>query len=509
MKAFFPTLLVALLATSMVAIPALATTDPVAAWNTTQPDQPAIVLVQNATIWTSAEAGNLENADLLIRAGKITEIGTDLTAPADAVVIDASGKHVTAGLIDAHSHSAIIGGVNEATNISTAEVRIGDVVNGESVQIYRQLAGGVTAISLLHGSANSIGGQNHVIKMRWGATPEELTFTDAPEGIKFALGENPKQSNWGLPDELMRYPQTRQGVEQSIRERFQAAVDYRDAWAEWRAKSQAGERLAPPRKDLNLDAMVEIMDGTRLVHSHSYRGDEILMLIRLAEEFGFTVATFQHVLEGYKVADELAAHGAGASAFSDWWAFKYEVRDAIPWAGAIMWDRDVLVSFNSDSSELARRMNLEAAKAVRYGGVPEAEALKFVTLNPAIQLGIDTWVGSLEVGKDADFVIWNGHPLSTLSRADQTWVDGRKYFDRERDLVLREEIIAERTALLDKVRAASESEDGEDSGPPTELETPSWLVWQDAHDEYCFAHDHDHGHGHDEHAHHHTTGEDH
>ena len=412
-----------------------------------QPAQPDVLLVRHATIWTSGPQGRIEDADLLVRKGIVAAVGRGLEAPAGAVVVDATGKHLTPGLIDAHSHTAITGGVNEATNTVTAEVRIGDVLDPEDVDLYRELAGGLTAANLLHGSANAIGGQNQVIKLRWGADPEGLRFAGAPPGIKFALGENPKQSNWNV--EKRRFPQTRQGVEEAIRERFTAARDYRRRWDEYR-KAGAKDRV-PPRRDLQLEALGEILDGKRLVHAHSYRADEILMLLGVAESFGFRVATFQHVLEGYKVADEIAAHGAGASMFSDWWAYKYEVIDAIPWNGAIMQRRGVVVSFNSDSDELARRLNLEAAKAVRYGDLPEDEALKFVTINPARQLGIDRRVGSLEPGKDADFAIWSGHPLSTYSVCEQTWIDGRKYFDRADDLTKRREVAAERSALLAKL----------------------------------------------------------
>lgn len=468
-----------LLAAPLLTAPALAGTGDPSGWMNTLPEQPDHVLVRGATVWTSGPEGILENADLLVEGGIIRAVGSGLEAPEGALVIDGAGKHLTPGLIDAHSHSAILGGVNESTNVVTAEVRIGDVIDSESVQIYRQLAGGVTAVNLLHGSSNAIGGQNAVIKLRWGATPDELLFAEAPQGVKFALGENPKQSNF-TPDEP-RYPQTRPGIEQVIRQAFLAARDYRaehaaHATAETaEPRGRGGRRDAPetpptvpPRRDLQLEAIVEMIEGSRLIHSHSYRADEILMLLRLTEEFGTKVSSLQHVLEGYKVADEIAAHGAGASTFSDWWAYKYEVVDAIPHNGAILWDRGVVTSFNSDSSELARRLNLEAAKAVRYGGVPEDEALKFVTLNPAIQLGIEEWVGSLEVGKHADFTLWSGHPLSTYTICEQTWVDGRRYFDRVHDLEMRQKVQAERQALLDKVRAASasneEAEDGEGKG---------------------------------------------
>ena len=458
-----PLLALALCGLAVSAGPVLAQgiTEP-SAWAVSQPEQPKSILVQGATIWTSGPEGILENADLLIREGEIAAVGQSLSAPAGALVIDGFGKHVTPGLIDAHSHTAIAGSVNEGTNITTAEVRIADVINPDDINIYRQLAGGLTAVNILHGSANSIGGQNAVAKLRWGASAQDMLIHSAPQGVKFALGENPKQSNWGDNSNL-RYPQTRQGVEQSIRERFLAAQAYQARRQAYEAAGGAKSNLVPPRRDLQLDAVVEMLAGERLVHSHSYRADEILMLLGLSEEFGFTIATFQHVLEGYKVADELAAHGAGASTFSDWWAYKFEVIDAIPYNGAIMHDRGVVVSFNSDSDELARHMNLEAAKAVRYGGVSEAEALKFVTLNPAIQLRIDDRTGSLEKGKDADFVIWNGHPLSTLSMCEQTWIDGRKYFDREDELAARQALEDERKALIAKVLASKKSDESAES----------------------------------------------
>jgi imidazolonepropionase-like amidohydrolase len=461
-------------------------------WKNAQPPQPDVLVVRHATIWTSGPQGKVADADLLVRKGKVVAVGAHLAAPAGAVEIDATGKHVSPGIFDPHSHSDIVGNVNEGTNIVTSEVRIEDVVNAESIAIYRELAGGVTTVNLLHGSANAIGGQNAVVKLRWGAAPEDLFF-GAPQGIKFALGENPKQSNFGGggggEDARRRYPQTRQGVEQVIRETFLAARDYQRRWDEYR-KDPRADRV-PPRRDLQLDAVVEILNGKRLVHSHCYRADEILMLMRLAEEFGFRVATLQHVLEGYKVADEIAAHGAGGSTFSDWWAYKDEALDAIPYNGAIMWQRGVVTTFNSDSNELARRLNLEAAKAVRYGNVPETEALKFVTLNSAKQFHVDDRIGSLEPGKDADFVIWSGSPLSTYSVAEQTWIDGRKYFDRAEDLKHREEIARERAALVAKVKAESKTEtktEGKRDGKgkdkekakdakPSEEKPPSYILW--------------------------------
>lgn len=437
-------------ATPKTEIPArvLPATYPAGDFGVVRSAAPTVVLVKNATIWSSAAAGKLDASDMLVRNGKIAAIGKNLSAPAEAVVIDAAGKHVTPGIIDAHSHTAISGGVNEPTSSITAEVRVGDVIDATDVSIYRQLAGGVTAANLLHGSANTIGGQNQVIKFRWGSDAEGLKLANAMPGIKFALGENVKQSNWENAN--TRYPQTRMGVEQILRDGFQAARHYREQHATFK---QSGKGV-PPRRDLQLDTLVEILEKKRVIHIHSYRADEILMFARLAKEFDFTVATFQHVLEGYKVADAMAGIGAGGSTFSDWWAYKMEVIDAIPDNAAIMHKAGVITTLNSDSDELARRLNTEAAKAVRYGGIAETEALKFVTLNAAKQLRVDDRVGSLEVGKDADFVIWNAPPLSTFALAEETWIDGRRYFDRASDLALREAARKERARLIAKAQAA-------------------------------------------------------
>jgi imidazolonepropionase-like amidohydrolase len=418
-------------------------------WRMARPEQPAVLLVRNATLWTSGPQGILPGTDLLVRNGRIAAIGKGLAAPAGATVIDASGKHVAPGIIDEHSHAAILGNVNECTNSLTCEVRVQDVINSESLNLYRQIAGGTTMIHLLHGSCNSIGGQAALIKNKWGALPEELFMADAPGTVKFALGENPKQSNFGV-ERTNRYPKTRAGVEQTIREAFVRAQDYTRAQAEWRA----GRRVLPPRTDLQLEALAEILAGKRLIHCHSYRQDEILMLMRLAESFGITVNTFTHILEGYKVADEMALHGASAMGFTDWWGYKQEVIDAIPWNGYLMWDRGVNVGFNSDNDELARRLNTEAAKAIKYGGVPREEALRMVTLNPARSLKVDQRVGSLEVGKDADFAIWSGEPLSPYSVCEQTWIEGRRYFDRAADLAGRDALARERGDLIAAARAA-------------------------------------------------------
>lgn len=423
----------------------------------TPPEQPKNLLVRGATIWTSGPQGKLENADLLISAGKIVRVGQSLSAPTDAVIVDAKDKHVTPGLIDAHSHSAAAS-INEGAQAVTSEVRMSDVIDPDDISIYRQLAGGTTTAHVMHGSANPIGGQNQTIKWRWGGSAEELKFTETPPTIKFALGENVKQSNSQRPTD--RYPQTRMGVDQLIRDRFKAARDYKKAWADYEAKKQATsvaqrEAIMPPRRDLELDALVEILDGKRFIHCHSYVQSEILMMTRIARDFGFKLGAFQHVLEGYKVADDIAQYAGGGSCFSDWWAYKFEVYDAIPYNGALMRSAGVVVSFNSDSDELARRLNWEATKAVKYGNVPEQEALKFVTLNPAKQLKIDQYVGSLEPGKHADFTIWSGDPLSTYSICEQTWIEGRKYFDRAEDLKMRDEVIQEREMLIQKVLAAN------------------------------------------------------
>jgi imidazolonepropionase-like amidohydrolase len=413
------------------------------------PAQP--VLVRGATIWTEGPAGILENADLLIVRGKVAEVGPGLSKPAHAFVIDGRGKHVTPGIIDAHSHTAIDGQVNEFAHAVTAEVRIRDVLDPFDVAIYRELAGGTTAANVLHGSANSIGGQNAIVKWRRGGAPEDLLITTAPEGIKFALGENPKRSNFQQAPP--RYPQTRMGVAAQIRERFLAARDYRRRQEEYRKASAAkGSSLVPPQPDLQLEAIAEILEGKRKIHCHSYVKSEILQMIRTAEEFRVKIATFQHSLESYKIADEIAKHGAGASIFSDWWAYKFEVYDAIPYAGPLLHERGVLVSYNSDSDELARRLNTEAAKAVKYGGLAPAEALAFVTSNPARQLGIFDRTGSLEAGKDADFVVWSEDPLSSSTVALETWIEGKKYFDRAADLARRPALDGERADLVTKAK---------------------------------------------------------
>ncbi|MCH2601010.1 MAG: amidohydrolase, partial [Pirellulales bacterium] len=443
------------------------------------PTQARLLFLINATIWTSGPQGILEKASMLVDQGKILAVGQDLKAPRGSTIVDLEGRHVTAGIIDAHSHMATDGGVNESAQAITAEVRIGDFIDAHDNTIYRQLAGGVTTSNILHGSANPIGGQNQVIKLRWGATGEEMKFVGAPLGIKFALGENVKQSNWG-DEYTTRYPQTRMGVEQIIRDAFERARQYKKDWTQWNATKKG----VAPRYDYELEAIVEILEHKRWIHCHSYRQDEILALLRTLEEFNVQIGTLQHILEGYKVAEEMAAHGAMGSTFADWWAYKYEVIDAIPYNGKLMHKAGVVVSFNSDDRELGRHLNHEAAKAVRYGGVPPAEALKFVTLNPAKQLRIEKFVGSLESGKHADFVIWSGDPLSVFSRCEQTWIDGRKYFDRQDDIASRVILRERRETLIQKILTSAEGMVGASTVPDKEAN-----LWP-REDVYCRTHRH-------------------
>jgi imidazolonepropionase-like amidohydrolase len=419
---------------------------------------PQDFLLSNATVWTCGTNGRLDGGYVLVQNGKIAMVGKGAPVLKDSVpTIDLGGKNVTPGIIDCHSHSMILGGVNEGGYPSSAMVRIGDVVNSESANIYDQLAGGVTAAHLLHGSANPIGGQNCLIKLRDGASPEGLKFEGAIGSIKFALGENVKQSNGGGGrGGGGRFPQTRMGVETFFANRFIAAQQYLKKWQDYTNATKAGPAV-PPERDLELEALGEVLQGTRLIHCHSYRQDEILMLLRLMQGFHVQVGSFQHVLEGYKVADELAQAGVGGSTFSDWWDYKFEVCDAIPYNGTLMHDRGVLVSFNSDNDELARRLYSEAAKAVKYGGVSEEEALKFVTINPAKQLRVDNRVGSLEPGKDADFAIWSKSPLDSTTVCLETWIEGKKYFDRALAPARTAALEKERLALVDKAKRTSAS----------------------------------------------------
>lgn len=434
-------------------------------------DQPT-VLFRGATLWTCEDAGLMADTDLLVRDGIIVRIGANLDAPPGCEIVEMKGKHITPGLIDCHSHMATDGGVNESGQAVTAEVRIGDFIDNSDIHIYRQLAGGLTTSNILHGSANPIGGQNQVIKLRWGETMDGLRMKEAPQGIKFALGENVKRNQ-------LRYPNTRMGVEQILRDQLLAAREYQSKWRRWR---EGVRDTLPPRVDLQLEALSEVQLGTRWIHCHSYRQDEIIATLDVLEEFGIQIGTLQHILEGYKVADRMAQHGAMGSAFSDWWAYKFEVFDAIPYNGALMHERGVVVSFNSDDRELARHMNTEAAKATKYGGVSELDALKFVTLNPARQLRIEQYVGSLKVGKHADLAVWSDRPLSTLSRCEQTWIDGRLYFDLESDSRMRARDQTLRARLIQKVFNGGKSQAAQSSEKPIQ-EEDRWV----RHDAFCTA----------------------
>jgi len=424
----------------------------VAFGNESTPKQESILL-KNATVWTNEKEGVLLNADVLLENGKIKAVGKGLSA-GNAKVIDATGKHITAGIVDEHSHIAIAGGVNEGAQSSTSEVRIADVVNSEDVNIYRQLAGGVTTSHLLHGSANPIGGQSQLIKLRWGKSPEELKFGGNDGFIKFALGENVKQSNFGSG---LRFPVTRMGVEQTFVDDFTRAKEYKTALA------VKGNTV---RRDLELDAIVEILDNKRFITCHSYVQSEINMLIHVADSLGFKINTFTHILEGYKVADKMKAHGISGSTFSDWWAYKMEVAEAIPYNGKIMHNIGINTAFNSDDAEMARRLNQEAGKSVLYGNVPEEDALKFVTLNPAKMLHIDNRVGSLKTGKDADVVVWSDNPLSIYAKAEKTFVDGIAYWDIEKDAQIRT------AQQLEKSRLAQKMIDSKSKGAKTQRPTP-------------------------------------
>ena len=424
---------------------------------------PGTIFIQNATVLTVTH-GNIEHGSILIRDGKIAAVGADLKAPEGAAIIDATGQYVMPGIIDCHSHIAVDGSVNEAGPAVSSMANIADVLNPDDIDIYRDLAGGVTTANILHGSANPIGGQTVVIKLRWGKPASELPFQGALPGIKFALGENPKHSNFPTPPGVTpRYPGTRLGVEEVIRQAFIEAREYKKQWDDYNKRKASGEQnLIPPRRNVQLDPLVEVMEGKRYVHAHCYRADEILMLIRVANEFGFKVRTFQHVLEGYKIADEIAASGAGGSTFSDWWAYKMEAFDAIPYNAALMTERGVIVSVNSDDAQEARQLNQEAAKSMKNGGLSANDALKLITLNPAIQLGIDARAGSIDVGKDADLAIYNRDPLSVYAVVQKTLIDGQVYFDRQRDIAERATLAAEKQTLLDKEKKAAEAKKAEE-----------------------------------------------
>ena len=407
------------------------------------------LLFKNATVWTGEDAGVLSETDVLVKNGKIAKVGKNLSA-GGAKVIDATGKHVTAGVIDEHSHIAALS-INEAGHNSSAEVSIEDVVDPEDINIYRNLAGGVTSIQILHGSANPIGGRSAIIKLKWGEAADDLIYDNSPKFIKFALGENVKQSNW---QSFNRFPQTRMGVEQVY-------VNYFNRAKEYDTKKKSGQ---PYREDIEMEVLAEMLNGERFISCHSYVQSEINMLMKVAERFDFKVNTFTHILEGYKVADKMKEHGVGGSTFSDWWAYKYEVNDAIPYNASIMAKEGVTVAINSDDGEMSRRLNQEAAKTVKYGGMSEEEAWKMVTINPAKLLHIDDRVGSIKEGKDADLVLWSDHPLSVYAKAEKTIIEGTVYFDKDADLQKRNAIQAERNKLTKMM--LEEKEGGGKTKPP-------------------------------------------
>jgi len=391
------------------------------------------ILIKNTTVWTNEDDGILKNMDVLITKGKISKVGTNLKHK-NALTIDGTDKHLTSGIIDEHSHIAAES-INEGGHNSSAEVSIEEVIDPEDINIYRNLAGGVTTIQILHGSANPIGGQSAIIKLKWGENARNLIFKNPPKFIKFALGENVKQSNW---QSYNRFPQSRMGVEQLY-------VDYFNRAKEYDEFKKSGKEY---RKDLELEVLAEILNKERFISCHSYVQSEINMLMKVADKFNFKINTFTHILEGYKVADKMKEHGAGASTFSDWWAYKFEVNDAIPYNASILHNVGVTTAINSDDAEMSRRLNQEAAKTIKYGGLSEEDAWKTVTLNPAILLRIDDRVGSIKVGKDADVVLWNQNPLSVYAIAEKTIIDGTIYFDKERDKKLRNEIKKERNLLI-------------------------------------------------------------
>ncbi|WCO00734.1 amidohydrolase family protein [Psychroserpens ponticola] len=397
------------------------------------------ILFKNATVWTNEVEGILKTTDVLVKNGKIVKVGKDLS-DSSAQVIDATGKHLTSGIIDEHSHIAAAS-INEGGQNSSAEVSIEDVIDDEDIDIYRNLAGGVTVIQILHGSANPIGGRSAIIKLKWGENANNLIYKDSPKFIKFALGENVKQSNWSS---FERFPQTRMGVEQLY-------IDYFSRAKAYNALKKSGK---PYRKDIEMDVIAEILNKERFISCHSYVQSEINMLMKVAEKFDFNINTFTHILEGYKLADKMVEHGVGGSTFSDWWAYKYEVNDAIPYNAAIMHNAGVVVAINSDDGEMSRRLNQEAAKSVKYGGVSEEDAWKFVTLNPAKLLHIDDKVGSIKVGKDADLVLWSDHPLSIYAKAEKTLIEGVTYFDIKRDEIMRSRIKTEKAELINEMMLA-------------------------------------------------------
>ncbi|HEY6504534.1 MAG TPA: amidohydrolase family protein, partial [Chitinophagaceae bacterium] len=452
-------------------------------WEEGQAPKQETILIKNATVWTNEAEGVLQNADVLIKNGKIAGVGKNLS-DASAKVIDGTGKHVTPGVIDEHSHIAA-SSINEGGQSVTSEVRIADNLNPDDINIYRQLSGGVTTSHILHGSANVIGGQTQLIKLRWGANDDELKFKGWPGQIKFALGENVKRSPFavGNSSNNNRYPDTRMGVEQVLVDAFTRAKDYEKGWKEYNAnKDKKGAVVVAPRRDLELEALVEILNNKRSITCHSYVQSEINSAMEVANRMGYKVNTFTHILEGYKVADKMKEHGANASTFSDWWAYKMEVQDAIPYNAAIMKKVGLNVAINSDDAEMARRLNQEAAKSVKYGGLSEEECLKMVTINPAKMLKVDDKVGSLKVGKDGDVVLWSDHPLSIYAKALYTIVDGTIYFDRMKDEELRKLVDVERNRLIKKMNGEKRS------GAAVIPAQPTYQVMHT-----CSEHNHSHG----------------
>lgn len=456
-------------------------------WDEASQPKQETILIKNATIWTSEKEGVLQNTDLLLKGGKIAAIGKNLNEP-NARIIDGTGKHVSAGIIDEHSHIAAAS-INEGAQSVTAEVRIADNVNPDDINIYRQLSGGVTSSHILHGSANVIGGQTQLLKLRWGANDDDLKFKGWPGQIKFALGENVKRSNFNIPGGNNRYPDSRMGVEQVLIDAFTRAKDYKKEWEIYNTEKDKLVKakkpvtgLTPPRRDLELDALVEILDKKRFITCHSYVQSEINGAMKVAEQMGYTVNTFTHILEGYKVADKMKAHGSFASTFSDWWAYKMEVEDAIPYNAAIMHKMGLVVAINSDDAEMARRLNQEAAKTMKYGGLSAAEALNMVTINPAKMLHVADKTGSIKIGKDADVVVWSDNPLSIYAKSLYTIVDGIIYFDRQKDAQLQKQVDEERMRLVKKLNGEKRS------GTPMVPATPSYQVMHT-----CHEHGHSHG----------------
>ena len=464
-----------------------AVTYPFTAFGWTEAPKQETILFKNATVWTNEAEGKLENTDVLVKDGKIAQVGKSLQ-DASAKIVDATGKHLSAGIIDEHSHIAA-SSINEGGQSVTSEVRIADNLNPDDINIYRQLSGGVTSSHILHGSANTIGGQTQMIKLRWGANDEKLKFEGSDGFIKFALGENVKRSSSSQGNN--RFPDTRMGVEQVLEDAFTRAKDYEKAIAAASAQPavKVKKGVAPAvdpyttvRRDLELEALVEILNKQRFITCHSYVQSEINAALKVGDKLGFKFNTFTHILEGYKVADKMKAHGAAASTFSDWWNYKMEVVDAIPYNATIMSKVGLNVAINSDDAEMARRLNQEAAKSIKFGGMSEEDALKMVTLNPAKMLHIDQKVGSIKVGKDADLVLWSDNPLSIYAKAEKTLVDGIVYFDRAADIEMRKQQMTERNRLIQKMNGEKRA------GGPTAAPMPSYQILMN-----CGDHDHTHG----------------